>query len=94
MDIDSMVRETAASAGFDDACLLRMSGHGLGLELHEAPRLRQGVGEPLPIGAVVTVETGLWEEGRLSVFWEDDYVLCDTGAVGLSRGGEEQLRIC
>lgn len=39
---------------------IHSTGHGLGLEVHEAPTLRPGSDEPLPVGAVVTVEPGLY----------------------------------
>jgi Xaa-Pro aminopeptidase len=84
--IDGIVRTSIAEAGLADAFWLSMSGHGLGLELHERPRLRAGVTEPLPENAVVTIEVGLWKRGETSAFWEDDYVVRADGPERLARG--------
>src|SRR5207248_1676158 len=55
-------------------------GHGLGLEVHEAPRLSKTNGEPLPGGAVVTVEPGVYLAGEGGVRIEDDVHLPPDGA--------------
>ncbi|HEX5829946.1 MAG TPA: Xaa-Pro peptidase family protein [Gemmatimonadaceae bacterium] len=47
-------------------------GHGLGLEVHEAPRLSRTADAPLPTGAVVTIEPGIYLPGWGGVRIEDD----------------------
>src|SRR5207245_5196899 len=47
-------------------------GHGLGLEVHEAPRLAKTNTEPLPADAVVTIEPGIYLAGQGGVRIEDD----------------------
>jgi Xaa-Pro aminopeptidase len=64
-------------------------GHGVGLDVHEAPRLsRTASEEPLRAGNVVTIEPGVYLPGRLGVRIEDLVVVADAGhevLTGLSK---------
>jgi Xaa-Pro aminopeptidase len=55
------------------------TGHGLGLAIHEAPRVSAPVNEPLKLGAVVTVEPGLYYPGLGSCRIEDVAWLTESG---------------
>ena len=56
-------------------------GHGVGLEVHEGPRLSRTAGEePLLAGNVVTVEPGVYLPGELGVRIEDLVVVGQSGA--------------
>lgn len=67
-------------------------GHGLGLEVHEAPRLSRFNDTELPEGAVVTVEPGIYLSGWGGVRIEDDVHLGPGGAELLTDGRTE-LRV-
>lgn len=54
-------------------------GHGIGLEVHEAPRLAKTADGLLPVGAVVTIEPGVYREGWGGVRIEDDVFLGPDG---------------
>jgi len=88
--------DAAARAVIDDAGYGEFYGHGLGhgvgLEIHEPPRLSQHAGEePLLAGNVVTVEPGIYLPGELGVRIEDLVVVGDEGARRLSQFAKELL---
>src|SRR5207253_4844040 len=54
-------------------------GHGLGLDVHEAPRLSTESSDTLAAGNVVTVEPGIYVEGRFGIRIEDDVFVTQEG---------------
>ena len=54
-------------------------GHGLGLEIHETPRMSTESTDTLASGNVVTVEPGIYLEGRAGIRIEDNVVVRDGG---------------
>ena len=65
-------------------------GHGLGLDVHEAPRLSAESGDTLEPGNVVTVEPGVYVAGRFGVRIEDD-VFVTAGGVENPVGFRKEL---
>ena len=69
------------------------TGHGLGLEVHEMPRLGKGEETVLQEGMVVTVEPGVYLEGLGGIRIEDDVVVTAQGAVDLTTATRDLLEL-
>jgi Xaa-Pro aminopeptidase len=68
-------------------------GHGLGLDVHESPRLSTESSDTLAPGNVVTVEPGIYLEGRGGIRIEDDVVIVDGGIENLMGFTKELITV-
>jgi Xaa-Pro aminopeptidase len=68
-------------------------GHGLGLEVHEAPRLSTESTDTLAAGNVVTVEPGVYLEGRFGIRIEDDVIVTGDGLENPVRFTKELVTV-
>ena len=91
-DADGVARGYIEDRGFGDL-FGHSLGHGIGLEVHEAPRLAKTAEGPLVAGAVVTVEPGIYRPGWGGVRIEDDVHLSPGGAQVLTRFTRELIEI-
>jgi Xaa-Pro aminopeptidase len=82
-DVDVVARKVIDAAGHGDRFGHGL-GHGVGLELHEAPRLSLRSDDVLAPGEVVTVEPGIYLPGKLGVRIEDLVVVTENGVRNLS----------
>jgi Xaa-Pro aminopeptidase len=69
------------------------TGHGLGLELHEAPRLAEGQTQKLEPGMVITIEPGAYVPGKWGVRIEDVVVVTPSGCEVLTPTDKELVII-
>jgi Xaa-Pro aminopeptidase len=76
---ESGAPDAAARAALADVRLdqhfIHSTGHGLGLEVHEAPRLAKGQKTKLQAGMIVTIEPGIYVEGVGGIRIEDDVAI-------------------
>jgi Xaa-Pro aminopeptidase len=82
-DVDGVARELIAAAGHGERFGHGL-GHGVGLEVHEEPRVSQRSEDVLATGEVVTVEPGIYLPGKLGVRIEDLVIVTDEGYRNLS----------
>jgi Xaa-Pro aminopeptidase len=76
-DVDAVAREVIKKAGYGERFTHGL-GHGLGLDVHEAPSLSWRSDEELKPGMVVTVEPGVYLPGVGGVRIEDDVLVTKT----------------
>ncbi len=77
-EVDAVCRDIIVEAGWGDA-FMHSTGHGVGLEIHEEPRVAAGVDATIGTGAVVTVEPGVYLPGHGGVRIEDTVVVTPDG---------------
>jgi Xaa-Pro aminopeptidase len=76
-----------------DKFFTHSTGHGLGLEVHEMPRLGRGEQTMLETGMVVTVEPGIYIEGLGGIRIEDDVVVAGHGAQDLTTASRDFIEL-
>ena len=91
-DADAVARGYIEDRGFGSA-FGHSLGHGIGIEVHEAPRLARTAETSLPNHAVVTIEPGIYRPGWGGVRIEDDVFLEAEGARVLTAFSRELIEI-
>ncbi|HSL10168.1 MAG TPA: Xaa-Pro peptidase family protein [Actinomycetota bacterium] len=91
-EIDAAARRVIADAGYGDRFTHGL-GHGVGLEIHEAPWLKPNGTDELPVGAVVTIEPGVYVPGLGGVRVEDMIEVTDEGCRVLGSSTRELIEL-
>lgn len=89
-DVDAVARGIIADAGYGDA-FGHALGHGVGVQIHEEPRLSARLQQVLADNMVVTVEPGIYLPGKFGVRIEDLAIVNGEKAVNLSHFTKELL---
>ncbi len=76
--VDDAARSVLRRAGLGDY-FIHSTGHGVGLEIHEGPRIAMKSTSRLTAGMVITIEPGVYLPGRFGVRIEDTILVTKTG---------------
>jgi Xaa-Pro aminopeptidase len=90
--VDAAARQVITDAGWGEQFLHR-TGHGIGLDTHEAPYVVAGNDLPLEPGMAFSVEPGIYLAGRYGARIEDIVVCTDDGVRILNRGTRELVEL-
>ena len=90
--VDQSARLVLRRAGLD-GYFTHSTGHGVGLEIHEPPRLGKGQMEKLEPGMVITVEPGIYIPGRGGIRIEDMVVVTPEGCEILTPVSKELIEL-
>ncbi len=82
-ELDKIGRDIIEEAGYGEY-FIHGTGHSLGLEVHENPRVAKGWHKELLAGHVVTIEPGIYVEGIGGVRIENDIIIRENGCESLN----------
>ena len=89
-EIDKVARDIINGAGYE-GCFGHGLGHGVGMDIHEAPGVNAGASTPFCAGHVVTCEPGIYLEGKFGVRIEDMVVFGENGPYDITLAPKELI---
>lgn len=91
-ELDKVARDIINAAGFD-GCFGHGLGHGVGIYIHENPRVSPAGKTVLKTGHIFTVEPGIYLKGKYGVRIEDMVQMTEKGPVDITKSPKELIEI-
>ena len=91
-EVDAAARKVLKKAGLG-RYFTHSTGHGVGLEIHESPRVASGQREILQAGMVITIEPGVYFPGKWGIRIEDMVVVTAGGCEALTPTDKELIAV-
>ena len=89
-EIDEAARRVLREAGYGEY-FSHGFGHSLGVDIHESPNANSKEQRPMPVGAVISAEPGVYIPGRFGVRIEDVLILNETGCEDITRSPKDLI---
>ena len=89
-EIDAAARKVLQEAGYGEY-FSHSFGHSLGVDIHESPNASSKETQPMPVGAVISAEPGVYIPGRFGVRIEDVLILNETGCEDITRSPKDLI---
>ncbi|MCP4451961.1 MAG: M24 family metallopeptidase, partial [Planctomycetes bacterium] len=89
--VDHVARRIIQESGFP--VYGHGTGHGIGLEIHEAPALNPTTSGTMKAGQIITVEPGIYLPDKLGIRLEDDVMITDRGTRVLTQACKHIRRL-
>ena len=89
-EVDGAARAVIEAAGYGDY-FGHSFGHGVGVEIHESPNASPMNDSPLPVGAVISAEPGIYLPGKLGVRIEDVILLTEDGCKDITKAPKDLI---
>ncbi len=89
-DIDGAARKVIEDAGYGEY-FGHSFGHSLGIEIHENPNAAPSNPDPMPVGAVISAEPGIYLPGKFGVRIEDVLILNEEGCENITKYPKELI---
>lgn len=89
-EVDEAARRTLQEAGYGEY-FSHSFGHSLGIDIHESPNASPSENRPLPVGAVISAEPGVYIPGRFGVRIEDVLILKEGGCENITHAPKDLI---
>jgi Xaa-Pro aminopeptidase len=91
-ETDKIARDIIYGAGYE-GCFGHGLGHGVGMDIHEAPSNSAAGLKPFEVGHVITVEPGIYLEGKYGVRIEDMVVFDENGTQNITKSPKNLIEL-